>query len=105
MLTDAACNELLELVRLHRKLQERGGKLVPLDCLRWIDDIEALETARRRYAGDFKRYDAPQIINRAAENFAGPKVALVIRGAMDSWRERIVNEAAAAIDRERAAEG
>jgi hypothetical protein len=103
LLAHAACSEMIELVRLHTKLAERGGKLVPLDCFRWIDSIEELESARRQYVRDFKRYDAPQIIFRAAESFASRKVALVIEGAMESWRERIMKEAAATIDRERAA--
>jgi hypothetical protein len=103
LLAHAACSELIELVRLHTKLAERGGHLVPLDCFKWIDAIEELETARRRYVRDFKRYDGPKIIFAAAEGFASRKVALVIEGAMESWRERIMKEAAATIDRERAA--
>jgi hypothetical protein len=102
MLAHSACDVLLELTRLYKKLQQRGDKLGPIDTLPWGDAIEELETARRRYVRSFKLYDAPQIIREAATNFAGDKVATVIENSMTSWRERLYAEAAASLERERA---
>ena len=48
LLAHSACGELFELIRLRDRLAERGGKIVPLDCLKWIDEIEALEFCAAR---------------------------------------------------------
>jgi hypothetical protein len=101
LLTHTARIELLELVRLYKKLQDRGGKLGPIDTLRWSDIVDELEAERRGYVRDFKRYDAPQVIFQTGERFAGNKIAVVIESAMASWRERLWAEAIAAQERKR----
>jgi hypothetical protein len=103
MLTQAACTELLELVRLHNKLQERGDRLGPVDTFKWVDAVAELERARLCYVSDLKHYDGPRVMYDAAERYAGATVALVLEGFMERYR-RIQREAAREVAAERANE-
>jgi hypothetical protein len=87
LLTHEAVGELLELCRLYNKLRERGERLGPVDCFKWVDAMAELEHARFRYACDLRRYDAVDIIRQAAEDFAGAKLAEGVVGFMHRYRK------------------
>jgi hypothetical protein len=87
LLTQAACAEMVDLIRLKAKLAERGDKLGPIDCFPWVDAVAELERARLNYVDDLRWYDGPKVIFNAAERFAGATIATVLEGFMERWRE------------------
>jgi hypothetical protein len=102
MLTQAACDAMVDLIRLKARLQERGDRLGPVDTFKWVDAVAELERARWCYASDLKHYDGPQVIYDAAERYAGATIALVLEGFMERWREIQWKEFLAAREGDRA---